>query len=138
MIPLVYHSVLLHAIYMNIVMNVEIQNNNSNINNDDVNVHIIPEIVPFWLQEEKKNKRRKMGRNKWKDDNRMWSFVNWMVIEVTLIFVLFQVYPFEVDHTKFFKNFLKEQNIRKSSCIIINYHAYFKDFCFYILNRYTK
>lgn len=59
MIPLVYHSVLLHAVYMNIVMNVEIQNNNSNINNDDVNVHIIPEIVPFWLQEEKKTKEEK-------------------------------------------------------------------------------
>ena len=51
MIPIVHHSVLLHAIYKNIVMNVEIQNNNSNINNDDVYVHIIPEIFPCRLQE---------------------------------------------------------------------------------------
>ena len=51
MISIVYHSVLLHAIYLNTVMNVEIQNNNSNINNDDVYVHIIPEIIPSRLQE---------------------------------------------------------------------------------------
>ena len=58
MIPIAYHSVLLHVIYMNIVMNAEIQNNNSNINNDDVYVHIIPEIS-FLLGSKKTEQKKK-------------------------------------------------------------------------------
>ena len=46
---------------MNIVMNVEIQNNNNNINNDDVYVHIIPEIS-FLLGSKKTKQKKKMGR----------------------------------------------------------------------------
>jgi len=42
-------------------MNAEIQNNNSNINNDDVYVHIIPEIS-FLLGSKKTKQKKKNGK----------------------------------------------------------------------------
>jgi len=64
-----------------------------------------------------------MGRNKWKDDNRMWSFVNWMVIEVTLIFVLFQFYSFTIRN--FFKNFFcRNKKTLKHQEVVLHHNQF--------------